>query len=114
MSAPDASCACAITWCVGYLPVPTIRRDWKVLPAITKLLIYRPVRSRARPTTNKIHDLNRVAGRDHCRVEPLAFDDDQVVLDGDAAGVNPEFGEQRADAQRGRDLVRLAVHVYLQ
>jgi len=34
ISAPDAACACAITACDGYLPVPTIRRDLNVRPAI--------------------------------------------------------------------------------
>ena len=36
MSAPEAACACAITACDEYLPVPTISRDAKVRPAITK------------------------------------------------------------------------------
>src|SRR5687767_5242779 len=35
MSAPDASCARAMTGCDGYLPVPMISRDWNVRPAIT-------------------------------------------------------------------------------
>src|SRR5262245_65931987 len=35
MSAPDASCACAITACEEYLPVPTMSRDVNVRPAIT-------------------------------------------------------------------------------
>src|ERR1700730_15723238 len=37
MSAPEASCAFTITGGDEYLPVPTIRRDEKVLPAITKV-----------------------------------------------------------------------------
>ena len=36
MSAPDASCACAITACDGYLPVPTMSRDENVRPAMVK------------------------------------------------------------------------------
>src|SRR5687767_15720708 len=35
MSAPDASCARAMTACDAYLPVPMIRRDRNVRPAIT-------------------------------------------------------------------------------
>ena len=31
ISAPDASCACAMTGVDGYLPVPTISRDVNVL-----------------------------------------------------------------------------------
>ena len=36
MSAPDASCAACMIACDGYLPVPTIRREEKVRPAITR------------------------------------------------------------------------------
>ena len=35
ISAPDAACACAITACDGYFPVPTISREVNVRPAIT-------------------------------------------------------------------------------
>src|SRR5687767_12415910 len=35
MSAPEAACACAITACDEYFPVPTIRRDLNSRPAIT-------------------------------------------------------------------------------
>ena len=37
ISAPDASCAFTITDGDEYLPVPTIRRDVKVLPAMVKV-----------------------------------------------------------------------------
>ena len=40
MSAPDASCAFTITACDGYLPVPTIRRDANVLPAIENVSMF--------------------------------------------------------------------------
>src|SRR5689334_10641307 len=36
MSAPEASCACAMIGCDEYLPVPTIRREANVRPAMTK------------------------------------------------------------------------------
>src|SRR5687767_3497652 len=36
MSAPEARCASAITACDGYLPVPTMSRDEKVRPAMTR------------------------------------------------------------------------------
>ncbi len=36
MSAPDAVWQSRITWCDGYLPVPTMSRDRKVRPAMTK------------------------------------------------------------------------------
>ncbi len=35
MSAPEASCACAMTACEGYFPVPTMRREVNVRPAMT-------------------------------------------------------------------------------
>ena len=36
MSAPDAAWQSRITWCDGYFPVPTMSRDRKVRPAMTK------------------------------------------------------------------------------
>src|ERR1043166_4119004 len=36
MSAPDASCAFAMTALDGYLPVPMMSRDWNVFPAMTR------------------------------------------------------------------------------
>src|ERR1700694_4317410 len=36
MSALEAACARAISWKLRYFPVPTIRRDLKARPAITK------------------------------------------------------------------------------
>src|SRR5688500_867305 len=39
MSAPDAVCACAITACDGYLPVPTMSRDRKVRQAMMKCVL---------------------------------------------------------------------------
>ena len=47
MSAPDASCACAITPWDEYFPVPTIRRDEKERPAITRVSIALPYSSSA-------------------------------------------------------------------
>ena len=43
MSAPEASCAFTITEVDEYLPVPTIRREEKVLPEITRLSMVRCV-----------------------------------------------------------------------
>jgi len=44
----------------------------------------------------------------------LTLDDDHVVLDGDDAGIDVQPGEQRADRDGTRDLVRLAVQSYRQ
>jgi len=63
------------------LPVPTMSRDVKALPAIVKL-------SMALPAPDEIHDFNLVAfahdGVGECR----AFEDDQVVFDRDAACID--------------------------
>ncbi len=42
MSAPEASCACTMTAFDEYFPVPTIKRDAKVRPAMMKLSMTRP------------------------------------------------------------------------
>src|SRR5580765_5296885 len=40
ISAPDASCAFAITALEVYFPVPMMRRDWNVLPAMTSVSMF--------------------------------------------------------------------------
>ena len=57
MSAPDAACACAITACDGYLPLPTINRDLNVRPAMTK----RCSQSCRLPAADEVHDLDAIA-----------------------------------------------------
>src|SRR5258707_10365968 len=37
ISAPEAACARAISWKLRYFPVPTMRRELKARPAMTKL-----------------------------------------------------------------------------
>ena len=70
MSAPDAACACAMTACDGYLPVPTISRDVNVRPAMTKGVSMQivdsvavAVTSSSLPAADEVHDLDRVARR---------------------------------------------------
>ena len=57
MSAPEASCACAITACDGYLPVPTISRDVNVRPAIDE----GGPDHRRLPAADEVDDLDLVA-----------------------------------------------------
>ena len=108
MSAPDARCASAMTACDGYLPVPTISRDRNVRPAMTsgsdigmtidfrlqvRLHRLRISELRAR---NSVLVRRRRSSRSRPRRRPaaivecvgVALDDDEVVLDGDAARVD--------------------------
>src|SRR5688572_14342548 len=103
ISVPDAACTCAITACDGYLPVPTNSRDANVRPAMTRGV------SRILSTTHEVDDLDRIAvGDDHLR-KPVAPDDGEVVLDGDAPRVDLEFLQQRCHGNRFLDLEPVAV-----
>src|SRR5688572_30603336 len=122
MSAPDASCARAMTACDGYLPVPMIRRDWNVRPAMTngesviqQISNPKPQAPRIQspriqipeiinhqssfiddsPSADEVDDLHSIAVLDHDLLEALAFDDGEVVLDRHAPRVDVELLEQR-------------------
>ena len=115
MSAPEASCAACMTWCVGYLPVPTISRERNSRPAMTNGRIHsisggqelRDQTSDLRSpvdlsAADEIHDLDLVAVVDRGRGVGVALDDDEVAFDGDAARIDLEPREQVGDGQRCR------------
>src|SRR4051812_11122966 len=81
MSAPEASCACTITAGDEYFPVPTMSRDAKVLPAMTKLSIT-PGLPRL-PATDEVHDFDLIALADLGAFESRPFEHDKIVFDGD-------------------------------
>jgi hypothetical protein len=89
-----------------YLPVPTMRREVKVLPAIAN------VSMRGLSTTNEIHDFNLIAVADQDLVESAALDYDQIVFDGHSPRVDRELREQLGHGDRLDDLVRIAVENY--
>jgi hypothetical protein len=65
------------------------------------------------PATDKIDDLNGIP-LVHLGVRVRgALDDDQVVLDRDATGIDAEHVEQRCQAERVLELVRLSVEANL-
>src|SRR6188474_2315265 len=103
ISAPDASCACTMTAGDEYLPVPTISRDVNVLSAIVNLSTV------ALPSADEIDDFHLIAVAYQRRIVGGAPDDDEVVLDGDAARVDFQPGEQRGHRQRRVDFIRVAV-----
>src|SRR5688572_29586547 len=114
MSAPDASCARAITACDEYLPVPMIRREANVRPAMTngESVIQKsqiPNLKSQLPTTNKIHNLHLIALVDHHLGKAVASDDGEVVLDRHAPRVEVELFEQGNDRKRLLDVERFAV-----
>ena len=110
MSAPDAACACVMTACDGYFPVPTISRDLNVRPAITKGV---SVTTRC-SSTNEVHDLNGIAVPDDGVGERLPFDDVQIMLDSDAPRVDREPAEQLGHGERLLELERVPVQRYAQ
>src|SRR5438876_201775 len=73
MSAPEASWAFTMTAFDGYFPVPMMRRDWNVLPAMTNVSEVILGLS----ATDKIHDFDVIAFADHRRVECGALEDDE-------------------------------------
>ncbi len=103
MSAPEASCACAMTACDEYLPVPTISRDVNVRPAMVKVVsaiakaclcvsvLCGPSHRRARlAAADEVHDLDAVAVTDERRRERMALENHEIVLDGDAPRIDLE------------------------
>jgi len=65
ISAPEASCALTITAGEAYLPVPTMSRDAKILPAIVKVSTL--------STADEVYDLDLVAVADDLVAEGGAF-----------------------------------------
>ena len=88
-----------MTACDGYLPVPTIRRDLNVRPAITNGVsieiancqLPTPAYARLYPPTDEVHDLHRVAFANEDVWVGLSFDDVQVVFDGHASRIDVEL-----------------------
>src|SRR5688572_2423553 len=105
MSAPEAACAWAMTGCDGYLPVPAIRRDANVRPAITRGVSITSVL----PSADEIDDLDAVPLADDNLGEALPLDDEEVVLDGHPPGIDVEPSQQGGDRQRFVDFEPVAV-----
>src|SRR6185503_16435416 len=95
ISAPEASCACTITGLDGYLPVPMIRREVNVRPAIVS-------GSMRLPAADEVDDLDLVAVVDDFSAVERAADDGEVALDRDAAAVDAQRLQQGVDGLRCR------------
>ena len=89
--------------CDGYLPVPTIRRDRKVLPAITNGSDIELT------TADEVDDFDFVILMDDRRGVCVAFDNDEVVFHRNATRVDTERLEEAAHRHRAGNLVRLTV-----
>src|SRR2546425_12003627 len=94
ISAPDASCALTMTAGDAYLPVPTMRREEKLLSAIIKVSEFMRL-----PAADKVDDLNLIALMHDNFVERRPFEHDEVMLDRDAARIDPEPGKQLASGE---------------
>src|SRR5262249_40869528 len=101
ISAPDASCACTITVCEEYFPVPTISRDENGLSAI----VNRSISS----ATDEVDDFDLIPFANRRAIQQVALDDDQVVLDRNAARVDVQPREEFGDRQGAGELVCIAV-----
>src|SRR5881392_878814 len=72
MSAPDAACACVMTACDEYLPVPTMSRDTKVRPAMVKgESVMAKVYLEDLATAHEVDDFHGVAVADQRRRESM-------------------------------------------
>src|SRR5215471_19543703 len=109
MSAPDASCAFAITAWDVYFPVPMMRRDWKVLPAMTNVSVFITDLSVQLASTHEIDDFDVVAFADQSLAESGALQDDQIVLHGDPPGVDGERFQKSCHSHRRGDVIPIAV-----
>src|SRR5688572_33141667 len=97
MSAPEASCASRMTCRLGYLPVPTIRRDLNSRPARISPSPMVPIVALA--PADEGDDLHRVTVAEARRGVLGARDHAPVVLDGDARAVQREDAQQVGDGR---------------
>ncbi len=111
-SAPDASIARVIVSMSEYLPVPTMRRDWNVRPPIvsgvsstvsTAVVI-------ASPSTDKMHELNRIAGRDFHVAESWPAHDAAIVLDDHRARIELQLSQDFEQGRTLSELLAFSVH----
>src|SRR5688572_9150050 len=115
ISAPDAACAWAITGNDGYFPVPTMRRDSKVRPAMTKgVSVMVSWCSVVLPAPDEVDDFNTVAVLNDRRLERVALEDPRVVLHRHTAWIDRETVEQIGYRQRLVDIEGVAVQRYAQ
>src|SRR5262245_11808094 len=94
-----------------YFPVPTMRRDEKVLSAIVKMSMVADLSS---PAADEIDDLDAIAVLDDGVRVPRAPEHRQIVLDCDAARIDLEAAEQLADGERPGQLDAIPVDRDLQ
>src|SRR5690606_35094401 len=98
-SAPEASMASIISSLLRYLPVPTISRDRKVLPAI----------SSTSTSTHEMYDFHHVAIAHRCGGNGRTTDDLPIELDHHGARIQFELGEQLLHRARCLDSACRAV-----
>src|SRR5712692_4208673 len=117
-SAPDASWASFMTWKLGYLPVPTMRREWNSRPARIRgspLMLPMVARTAASggftplAAPHEGHDLEPVAMVQAQRGVLGAGNDAQVVLHRHPRPVQRELTQHVGDGRAGRDPQRLPV-----
>src|SRR5262249_3002445 len=107
--APDASWAFAITAFDGYLPVPMMRRDWNVLPAMRSVSVFITRQGFFLPAAHEVHNLDVIAFANERLIEGEALKDVQIVLDGNATGVDRQRFQQSCHSHRLRDVISIAV-----
>ena len=90
--------------------MPTISRDANVRPAIVERIHHScPAGQRRSAAADEVHDFDLVALHDRRGPEGGALDDQEVALDGHAARIDLEPGEQFGDRERAWNGIRLAV-----
>src|SRR5262245_56104071 len=118
MSAPDASCACAMTACEEYLPVPTMSRERNVLSAMVKAVSViaawcfvpsYPLCPACLSAAHEVDDLQPIAFAHHRVGKSVVLDDREVVLDGHTPGIDLQRHEEIGDRQRPLELERFSV-----
>src|SRR5947207_14977102 len=117
ISAPDASCAFTITAGELYLPVPTIRRDENVVPAITNtsdVIMACPINPPQRSAADEVDDFDPIAVPHHGFGKGRTLENRQIVLDGDTPRIDLEPVEQLGHRQRTGNLDGVAVQRNLQ
>ena len=106
ISAPDASCALTMTAGDEYLPVPTMRREEKLLSAIVKVSEFMRL-----PAAHKVDDFDLIALVHDNFVERPPLEHDKVMLDRDASSVDSQSGKKLAYGKRTRHLDSVAVEL---
>src|SRR2546422_871375 len=89
----------------GYFPVPTKRRDWNVRPPIVRGVssTVSTAVGIASPSTDKMHELDRIPGRDCDVAQSRPAHDAAIVLDDHSPRIELQLGQDFQQRRRSEE-----------